>query len=109
MAIIIEKAKIYNTDIELSNVYGRFSFQAMPDGKEISVIMNYYQSKADYELSLAPTYENKIIGTNVKNSFRIVLKEEENQDVVVISNKIVEELTNLGFKATSDIVVDETI
>ena len=109
MAIIIEKAKIKNTDIELSNVYGRLSYQAMRDGSKTSAHLVFYTSKTEYELSLAPTYIHKQIILDVKDGFNFSLTKDENQDLVVVTNKVIEELTNLGFKATSDIVVDETI
>lgn len=103
MAIIIEKAKIKNTDIELSNVYGRLSFQAMPDGKRISANLTCYMSKADYDLSKAPTFEHKQLTLEVPYSFNLEMQETENQDLVIVHNKVVAELVAKGFKATSDI------
>jgi hypothetical protein len=103
MAIIIEKAKIKNTDIELSNIYARLSYNAMYDGIRTSANLVFYLSKSDYELSKAPTFEHKQISVELPYNFNISLKEDENQDLIVVTNKVVEELTNLGFKATSDI------
>lgn len=109
MAIIIEKAKITNTDIELSNIYSRVSFNAMFDGSKTSANLVFYTSKNDYELSKAPTYKHKQINVEVPSNFNFALTEEENQDLIVIHNKIIEELIKLGYKATSDVVLDETL
>ena len=109
MAIIIEKSKITNTDIEISNIYARLSFNAMPDGKRTNANLICYSSKADYDLSKAPTYQHKQISVEVPNNFNISLTEEENQDLIVIHNKVVAELIKLGFNATSDIVVIDNV
>lgn len=109
MAIIIEKAKIKNTDIELSNVYGRLSYQAMRDGSKTSAHLVFYTSKSEYELSLPPTYIHKQIILDIKDNFNLILTKDENQDLIVIHNKVVAELIKLGFNVTSDIVVTDNI
>mgnify|MGYP000200228056 CR=1 FL=1 len=105
MAILITQAKIKNTEITVNNIYGRLSFQAMPNGVNASANLTFYLTKADYELSKSPTFEHKQIMVDVKNTFSLELSEGENQDLVVVTNKVVAELINLGFTATSDIVV----
>lgn len=103
MAIIIEKAKITNTDIELSNVYGRVSFNAMPDGEKATANMTCYTSKAEYELSKAPTFKHKQVNVEVPYSFSLSFGADENQDLKVVHEKVVAELESKGFKASSDL------
>ena len=106
MAIIIEKAKIKNTDIELSNVYGRLSFHAMPDGTRASANLTCYMSKADYDLSKAPTFEHKHLALEVPYSFNLEIGETEKQDLAVIHAKVTADLVEKGFKATVDLPVE---
>lgn len=99
MAIIIEKAKIKNTDIELSNVYGRLSFNAMPDGTRASANLTCYMSKASYDL-------NQHINVDVPYSFNLEIGETEKQDLAVIHAKVAADLVEKGFKATVDLPVE---
>lgn len=103
MAIIIEKAKITNTDIEVSNIYARVSFNAMFDGARTSANLICYTSKAAYELSKAPTFEHKQINVEVPSSFNFSLGADENHDLKIIHDKVVAELVSKGFKASSDL------
>ena len=109
MAILIEKAKINNTEIEVSNIYGRLSYNALPDGSQVSVGIVFYTSKSDFELSIIPPFKHKqiLLEESLKDRFMIKLNEDENQDLVVIHDKVVEEYTKLGFKASSDLPVAE--
>ena len=104
MAIIIEKVKIKNTDIELSNVYARLSFNAMFDGERTSASLICYTSKAEYKLSKAPTFEHKQIMVEIKDNFSFSLGENETQDLALINTKVIDELTALGFKVTTDLI-----
>ena len=106
MAITISKAKIKNTDIELTNVYARVSFNAMFDGERTSAALIFYTSKADYELSKSPTFIHKQINVEVPSNFNLSLGADETQDLKVVHDKVVAELNSKGFVATSDLTAE---
>jgi len=93
MALIINTVKIKNTDIEINDVYARLSFTALANGLVSSVNLAVFENKTRY-------LENKLIQTDLVNSFFVTCSENQMQDNATIHELAKLKLEDLGYTVT---------
>lgn len=96
MALIINTVKIKNTDIEINNVYARLSFTALANGTTSNVNLAIFVNKAEY-------LKNKLIQTDLANSFFVTCSETQMQDNAAIHELAKEHLEGLGYTVTIEL------
>jgi hypothetical protein len=93
MALIISSVKIKNTDIIIENVYARLSFTALANGSVSNVNLAVFENKTRY-------LENKLIQTDLVNSFFVTCFENQMQDNATIHELAKLKLEDLGYTVT---------
>ena len=96
MGLIIEKAKIRNTEIEIENIYVRLQYVAMANGVNCIVNLTCYGSKQDH-VSL------KQIETNVDQNMNVACGEGQLQNIDVVHDLVKTVLEEKGFTVTIDL------
>ena len=99
MALLVNKAKIKNTEIEAPQLYVRLQYVAMADGLKTQVILRNGLTKAD---ALAW----KEVSTNLPESISLDMGEQK-QDLDVIHNLVKAELEAKGFEVVIDLPIAE--
>lgn len=96
MALIINTVKIKNTDIEINNVYARLTFTALANGSISNVNLAIFLNKDGY-------LANKLIQTDLENSFFVNCSETQMQDNATIHELAKTHLEELGFSVTIEL------
>lgn len=91
MALIINTVKIKNTDIVINNVYARLTFTALANGSTSNVNLAVFINKTGY-------IENKLIQTDLENSFFVTCSENQMQDNSTIHELAKVKLEELGYQ-----------
>lgn len=96
MALIINTVKIKNTDIEINNVYARLTFTALANGTTSNVNLAIFVNKAGY-------LANKLIQTDLINSFFVNCSETQMQDNATIHELTKAYLEELDYTVTIEL------
>lgn len=96
MALLIDNAKIKNTEISAPQIYTRLQYIAVADGKKVQCVLLTGLNKAD-----ALAY--KTIATNIPENLALTMDENQNQDLATIHEVAKAKLEELGFVVTIDL------
>lgn len=96
MGLIIETAKIRNTEIEIQNVYVRLQYVALANGVNCIVNLTCYPSKEQHSTL-------KIVETNIDQNMNVACGEGEVQNIDVVHNLVKAQLENKGFTVSIDL------
>ena len=95
MALLVNNAKIKNTELTAPEIYVRLQYTAMPDGKKTTVLLLTGLNK-----ELALTYQE--IATNLPKGINLEMAEGQLQDLATIHELVKAHLEglDLGLEVT---------
>lgn len=96
MGLIIEKAKIRNTEIDIENVYVRLQYVALANGVNCIVNLTAYPSK-ELHTSL------KLVETNIDQNLNVSCPDGQPQNIDVVHGLVKTALEEKGFVVTIDL------
>lgn len=96
MGLIVETAKIRNTEIDITNVYVRLQYVALADGINCMVNLTGYPSKELYTTL-------KQVETNIDPNLRVTCGEGQVQDLLTVHELVKTALEGKGFTVTIDL------
>jgi len=96
MALLIDNAKIKNTEISAPQIYARLQYIAVADGNKVQCVLLTGLNKAD-------VLAYKTIATNIPENMPLVLDATQNQDLATIHEVVKSKLEELGFGVTIDL------
>lgn len=96
MGLIIEKAKIRNTELEIENVYARLQYIALANGVNCIVNLTCYTSKEEHT-SL------KQIETDIDQNLNVSCGEGQLQNIDVVHELVKTALEEKGFTVSIDL------
>jgi hypothetical protein len=96
MALLVKNTKFKNTEILTPEIYVRIQYVALSDGKKTNVTLLESINKNNF-------LNNNFISTDLPKSFTLNMLNTESQDLLVIHNKVKNELELLNFIVTIDL------
>lgn len=96
MSLLVKNTKFKNTEILTPEIYVRIQYVALSDGKKTNVTLLESINKDNF-------LNNNFISTDLPKSFTLNMLNTESQDLLVIHNKVKNELELLNFIVTIDL------